>query len=46
MTGFVTAEGDVWGWPVAVAAATDGSLFVSDDGGGCVWRVTYIANDR
>ncbi len=41
MTGFVTAEGDVWGRPVAVAEGRDGSLFVSDDAGGAVWRITH-----
>jgi glucose/arabinose dehydrogenase len=41
LTGFVTPDGNVWGRPVAVAEGTDGSLFVTDDGGGCVWRVTY-----
>jgi len=28
---------------VAVAEGRDGSLFVTDDGGDCVWRVTYLA---
>jgi glucose/arabinose dehydrogenase len=41
MTGFVTADGDVWGRPVAVAEGRDGALYVSDDGGNCVWRITY-----
>jgi glucose/arabinose dehydrogenase len=41
VTGFVTPEGDVWGRPVAVAEGSDGSLFVTDDGGNCVWRVVY-----
>jgi glucose/arabinose dehydrogenase len=41
MTGFVTADGDVWGRPVAVAEDRDGGLYVTDDGGNCVWRVTY-----
>jgi glucose/arabinose dehydrogenase len=41
MTGFVTQDGSVWGRPVAVAEGKDGSLFVTDDGGECVWRVTY-----
>ena len=41
MTGFVLASGEVWGRPVAVAQAMDGSLFVTDDGGECVWRVTH-----
>ena len=39
MTGFVTTKGDVWGRPVAVAEASDGALLVTDDAGGCVWRV-------
>jgi glucose/arabinose dehydrogenase len=41
VTGFVTPDGDVWGRPVAVAEGSDGSLFVTDDGGNCVWRVVY-----
>ena len=39
MTGFVTPNGDVWGRPVAVAEAKDGSLYVTDDAGNCIWRV-------
>ncbi|HSO31877.1 MAG TPA: PQQ-dependent sugar dehydrogenase, partial [Labilithrix sp.] len=39
MTGFVTPEGDVWGRPVAVAFRRD-TLYVTDDAGECVWRVT------
>jgi glucose/arabinose dehydrogenase len=41
LTGFVTASGDVWGRPVGVAVAKDGSLFVTDDGTRSVWHVTY-----
>jgi len=41
LTGFVTADGKVWGRPVGVAVAKDGSLFVSDDGTGSIWRVSY-----
>ena len=41
MTGFVTPQGDVWGRPVGVAVAKDGSLFVSDDGSNTIWRITY-----
>jgi glucose/arabinose dehydrogenase len=41
MTGFVTPDGSVWGRPVAVATARDGALFVSDDGGDVIWRVSY-----
>jgi glucose/arabinose dehydrogenase len=40
LTGFVTPDGKVWGRPVGVALAADGSLLVSDDGGGVVWRVS------
>lgn len=43
MTGFVTPNGDVWGRPVAVSVGKDGSLFVTDDGGNVVWRVSYSA---
>ncbi len=42
MTGFVTAEGDVWGRPVGVAVAHDGSLLVTEDGNGTVWRISYV----
>ena len=41
MTGFVTEKGDVWGRPVGVAVAKDGSLLVTDDTGDVVWRVSY-----
>lgn len=41
LTGFVTADGKVWGRPVGVAVGKDGSLFVSDDGSKSIWRVTY-----
>jgi glucose/arabinose dehydrogenase len=30
-----------WGWPVDVAVGADGSLFVSDDRQGVVYRITY-----
>ena len=41
LTGFTTADGQVWGRPVGVAVAQDGSLFVSDDGSRSIWHVTY-----
>jgi glucose/arabinose dehydrogenase len=44
MTGFVTPEGDVWGRPVAVAEGNDGALYVTDDGGDCVWRISAQAS--
>jgi glucose/arabinose dehydrogenase len=40
LTGFITPEGNVWGRPVGVAEAADGSLLVSDDLGQVVWRVS------
>jgi glucose/arabinose dehydrogenase len=42
LTGFVTPKGQVWGRPVGVAVANDGSLFVTDDGTRSVWHVTYV----
>jgi glucose/arabinose dehydrogenase len=41
LTGFVTDKGDVWGRPVGIAVATDGSLMVTDDGSNSIWRVRY-----
>jgi glucose/arabinose dehydrogenase len=41
MTGFVTPDGDVWGRPVALTVGRDGALYVTDDGGNAVWRVSY-----
>jgi len=41
LTGFVLPDGNVWGRPVGVTIATDGSLLVSDDGSNSIWRVSY-----
>jgi glucose/arabinose dehydrogenase len=41
LTGFVLPDGKVWGRPVGVVVAKDGSLLVSDDGSNSIWRVTY-----
>lgn len=41
LTGFVTPSGDVWGRPVGVTVAHDGSLLVTDDGSNSIWRVSY-----
>lgn len=41
MTGFVTQKGEVWGRPVGVAVGNDGALYVTDDGGNCLWRIVY-----
>jgi glucose/arabinose dehydrogenase len=32
---------DVYGRPVGVAVAQDGSVLISDDGGNLIWRVSY-----
>jgi glucose/arabinose dehydrogenase len=46
LVGFVTPDGNVWGRPVGVAVAKDGSLMVTDDGSGTVWRVAYVGKTR
>jgi len=38
-SGFGLGPGTVWGRPVGVAVAQDGSLLVSEDGNGTVWRI-------
>ena len=40
MTGFVLDDASVWGRPVGVAVAPDGSLFISEDGSGTIWRIS------
>jgi glucose/arabinose dehydrogenase len=32
---------EVWGRPVGVLVAADGSLLITDDGGNKIWRVSY-----
>jgi glucose/arabinose dehydrogenase/mono/diheme cytochrome c family protein len=39
VTGFVLDDGKVWGRPVGMTVAPDGSLLVSDDGSGSIWRI-------
>jgi glucose/arabinose dehydrogenase len=41
LTGFVLPDGRVWGRPVGITVAPDGSLLVSDDGSNSIWRVSY-----
>ena len=41
MTGLVSAGGDVWGRPVGLLVAPDGSLLMSDDASGTIWRISY-----
>jgi glucose/arabinose dehydrogenase len=41
LTGFVASDQAVWARPVGIAAAHDGSLLVSEDGNGTIWRIAY-----
>jgi glucose/arabinose dehydrogenase len=43
LVGWMTDEQSrsVWGRPVGVLVLADGSLLISDDGAGKIWRVTY-----
>jgi glucose/arabinose dehydrogenase len=40
VTGFVVNDSEVWGRPVGVTVAHDGSLLVSEDGNGTIWRIS------
>jgi glucose/arabinose dehydrogenase len=42
VTGFVVDDDRVWGRPVGVAVARDGSLYFSEDGNSVLWRVRYL----
>jgi glucose/arabinose dehydrogenase len=44
MTGFVLSQKQVWGRPVGIAVGQDGALYVSEDGSGTIWQVTYTGN--
>jgi glucose/arabinose dehydrogenase len=44
ITGFVVDNGHVWGRPVGVTVAPDGSLLFTDDGSNSIWRVSYTGN--
>ncbi len=41
--GFLTPEKDYWGRPVHFAELPDGSLLLSDDASGALYRITYAA---
>ena len=41
VTGFVLPDGSVWGRPVGITVAPDGSLLVTDDGSNSIWRIAY-----
>jgi glucose/arabinose dehydrogenase/mono/diheme cytochrome c family protein len=46
MTGFVVDNGHVWGRPVGVTVAPDGSLLVTDDGSKSIWRISYTEKSQ
>src|SRR5580704_15802028 len=46
LTGFVFDNGHVWGRPVGVTVAQDGSLLVTDDGSNSIWRVSYSGSEN
>jgi glucose/arabinose dehydrogenase len=41
VTGFVVDNRHVWGRPVGITVAQDGSLLVTDDGSNSIWRISY-----
>jgi glucose/arabinose dehydrogenase len=43
LVGFVVNDASVWARPVDIAVAHDGSLLVTEDGNGTIWRVSYTA---
>jgi glucose/arabinose dehydrogenase len=46
LTGFVASDQAVWARPVGIAVARDGSLLVSEDGNGTIWRIAYRGGNR
>jgi glucose/arabinose dehydrogenase len=40
--GWLEENGSAWGRPADVITGSDGSLFVSDDDGGFIYRIFYI----
>jgi glucose/arabinose dehydrogenase/mono/diheme cytochrome c family protein len=42
ITGFVNPDGNVWGRPVGVTVAPDGSLLMTDDGTNTIWHIAYV----
>jgi glucose/arabinose dehydrogenase len=44
LTGFIIDDDKVWGRPVALVELADGSLLMSDDGAGLLYRISYPAH--
>jgi len=45
VTGFVVDDTSVWGRPVGITVAKDGSLLFSEDGNGTIWRVSRATRE-
>jgi glucose/arabinose dehydrogenase len=43
-TGWLLPNGSSWGRPVDVVSGNDGSLYLSDDAGGKIYRIFYTGN--
>jgi len=43
LTGFVVDDGHVWGRPVGVTVAHDGSILMSEDANNTVWRISTVS---
>jgi glucose/arabinose dehydrogenase len=41
LTGFIVDNQSVWGRPVATTELADGSLLMSEDGTGIIYRISY-----
>jgi len=41
LTGFIVDDGNAWGRPVCTTELADGSLLMSDDGAGLIYRISY-----
>jgi glucose/arabinose dehydrogenase len=39
--GFITGDNNLWGRPVGITVARDGSLLICEDGNSTIWRVSY-----
>jgi glucose/arabinose dehydrogenase len=46
VTGFAVDNGHVWGRPVGITVAADGSLLITDDGSNSIWRVRYTGSGQ
>jgi len=46
VTGFAVDNGHVWGRPVGITVAPDGSLLVTDDGSNSIWRISYTGTSN